>query len=589
MIMKYKNILIGSIIAIAVTSCNSLDIPPMNIIQDTDVFRSEAGVLAYIARLYTELPIEDFKFGRDFDQFANYPSLCNATNEALLVTADFVWDNPSGDWFQAWKYGSVRNINYFIEQLSEYQNNFTEELVNDWLGEAYFIRAYTYFAMVKRYGGVPIVKQVQNFPEQSLEELKVPRSSEQEVYDFIAEDLDLAISLLPEESLAKGRVNKNVAYALKSRVMLYAGSIAQFGKMQLDNLLGIPATDATKYYQAAYDAACMLEGKYSLYNKYADKYENYWRLFLDADSPENIFCKYFKYPEQAHSFDVLHVPYQMRGAEGYSSRFNPTLDFVQMFDDIDGNSDWLKIGTDSDPIRYDHRIDLFSKAEPRLRGTVIFPGDEFKEEEIDIQKGIYTSYPNGELFTSADFTAMYKDKAIIGRSGMGHNETTTTGFLLRKYQNPDIPQNELLLWRDTKHWIDIRYAEILLNRAEAAFALNKMDDALYCINQIRERAGAKLYTKDQLTLKNIQKERRMELAFENQTYWDLRRWRIADSEMNNRQFKALCPYYIYDESKYIYKVEGVGPQYTFDVKVNYVKIPTDEISKNEKLIQNPGY
>lgn len=112
MIMKYKNILIGSIIAIAVTSCNSLDIPPMNIIQDTDVFRSEAGVTAYIARLYTELPIEDFKFGRDFDQFANYPSLCNATNEALLVTADFVWDNPSGDWFQAWKYGSVRNINY---------------------------------------------------------------------------------------------------------------------------------------------------------------------------------------------------------------------------------------------------------------------------------------------------------------------------------------------------------------------------------------------------------------------------------------------------------------------------------------------
>ena len=224
-----------------------------------------------------------------------------------------------------------------------------------------------------------------------------------------------------------------------------------------------------------------------------------------------------------------------------------------------------------------------------MRGTVIFPGDEFKDEEIDIQKGIYASYPDGELFTSADFTAMYKDKAIIGRSGMGHNETTTTGFLLRKYQNPDIPQNELILWRDTKHWIDIRYAEVLLNRAEAAFALNKIDDALYCINQIRDRAGAKLYTKDQITLKNIQKERRMELAFENQTYWDLRRWRIADSEMNNRQFKALCPYYIYDEGKYIYKVEGVGPQYTFDVKVNYVKIPTDEISKNEKLVQNPGY
>lgn len=587
--MDLNKLFVSCVFLTAIFSCNSLDIPPMNIIQDSDVFQSEAGVTSYIARLYTELPVEDFRFGRDFDQFANYPSLCNATNEALLCMQDMVWENPSGDWFQAWKYGAIRNTNYFIEEFSKYKNNFSENLANTWLGEAYFIRAYIYFSMVKRYGGIPIIKQVQNFPEQSLEELKVSRNSEQEVYNFIAEDLDLAISLLPEESLAKGRVNKNVAYALKSRAMLYAGSIAQFGKMQLDNLLGIPAADATKYYQAAYEAALALDGKYTLYNKYTDKAENYWRLFLDIDSPENIFCKYFKYPEQTHSFDVLHIPFQMRGAEGYSSRINPTLDFVLMFDDVEGNTNWLEVGTDSNPVRYNHRVDLFSKAEPRLRGTVIFPGDEFKKEEIDIRKGIYSNYPSGDLYTSGDFNATYNDMTVIGKSGMGHSETTSTGFLLRKYQNPDIPQNEVLLWRDTKHWIDIRYAEVLLNRAEAAFALNKIDDALYCINQIRERAGAKLYTKDQITLKNIQKERRMELAFENQTYWDLRRWRIADSEMNNRQFKALCPYYIYDEGKYIYKVEGVGPQYTFDVKVNYVKIPTDEISKNEKLVQNPGY
>ena len=588
--MKLNKLLLACALLGSGFSCNTLDIPPMNIIQDENVFSSEAGVTAYISRLYTEMPIEDFKFNRDgFDQFSNYPGISNFTNEALLVIKDIVWENPSGDWFQAWKYGSVRNINYFIEAISENRVNFTEDKINSWLGEAYFIRAYTYFAMVKRYGGVPIITNVQNFPEQSIEELKVPRSSEQEVYDFIAKDLDLAISLLPENSISEGRVNKNIAYALKSRVMLYAGSIAQYGKMQLNNLLGIPSSDANKYYQAAYDAAKMLEGKYSLYNKYNDKYENYWHLFLDKDSPENIFCKYFKYPEQAHSFDELHVPYQMRGAEGYSSRFNPTLDFVMMFDDVEGNSNWLKVGTEDNPIRYENRIDIFEKAEPRLRGTVIFPGDIFKNEEIDIQKGIYESYPNGDLHTSADFTATYKDKAVIGRSGMGHTETTCTGFLVRKYQNPDIKQSELILWRDTKHWIDIRYAEILLNRAEAAFALGKKDDALYCINLIRERAGAKLYTKDQLTERAIQKERRMELAFENHTYWDLRRWRIADSEMNNRQFKALCPYYVYDEGKYIYKIEGVGPQYTFDVKVNYVKIPTDEISKNEKLIQNPGY
>lgn len=588
--MKYKNIFLSCLMAVTMASCNDLDVPPMNIVQDQDVFQSESGITAYMARLYTELPIEDFKFNRDnFDQWADIPSLSNCTGEMLLAMADMVWDSPSGDWCGAWRYGPVRNVNYFINEFPTYSGSFTADQANAWLGEAYFVRAYCYFSMVKRYGGVPIIKTVQNYPEQSLEELKVPRNTEQEVYDFVAEDLDKAIDLLPETAIAKGRVSKNIARALKSRAMVYAGSIAQYGQLQLNNILGIPSSEAKRYYEAAYEAAKSLEGQYSLYNKHTDKFENYWNLFLDEDSPENIFCKYYKYPEYTHSFDVLHIPYQMRGAEGYSSRFCPTLDFVEMFDDVNGQSDWLKVGTVDNPVRYSQRMDLFKNVEPRLRGSVILPGDEFKNEEIDVQKGIYVSYPSGELLTSSDFNVMYKDKSVIGRSGMGPNETTCTGFLTRKYQNPNISKSQVIIGKETQHWIDIRYAEILLNRAEAAFQIGKADDALACINLIRERAGAKLYTADQLTAKAIQKERRMELAFENHTYWDLRRWRIADSEINNRQFRALCPYYVYDEGKYIYKKEFVGPKYTFDVKVNYVKIPTGEISTNDKLIQNPGY
>lgn len=587
--MKYKNIFLGCILATAV-ACNSLDVPPMNIIQDKDVFQSESGITAYMVRLYTELPIEDFKFNRSgFDQFANYPGLSTCTGEMLLCMQDMVWDSPNGDWWGDWRYGSVRNVNYFLNEFPAYSNSFSADQANNWLGEAYFIRAYYYFSMAKRYGAVPIIKTVQNYPEQSLEELKVPRNSEREVYDFIAEDLDQAINLLPETSPVTGRVNKSVALALKSRAMLYAGSIAQYGQMQLNNLLGIPSSESKRYYEAAYEAAKALDGKYTLYNKYADKFENYWHLFLDKDSPENIFCKYYKFPENGHSNNVLHIPYQMRGVEGYSCRFNPTLDFVEMFDGADGKSDWLNVGTSDNPVRYENRIDIFKNAEPRLRGSVILPDDEFKNERIDIQKGIYVSYPSGELLTSSDFNAMYKDKSVIGKSGMGLNETTVTGFLIRKYMNPDITKSQVVIGHGEEHWIDIRYAEILLNRAEAAFQLGKTEDALTCINQVRERAGAKLYTKEQLTAKSIQKERRMELAFENHTYWDLRRWRIADSEMNNRQYKALCPYYVYDEGKYIFKEEYVGPKYTFDVKVNYVKIPTDEISKNDKLVQNPGY
>ena len=81
----------------------------------------------------------------------------------------------------------------------------------------------------------------------------------------------------------------------------------------------------------------------------------------------------------------------------------------------------------------------------------------------------------------------------------------------------------------------------------------------------------------------------MELAFENHTYWDLRRWRIADSYINNKQYMALSPYYIFNEGKYIFKKEYVGGKYTFDPKVYYSKIPDSERDKNGKLEQNPGY
>lgn len=588
--MNLRNIFFSCLLAASVTSCNELDIPPLNIIQDKDVFQSESGITAYMARLYYDLPIEDFRFNaqKGFNVFPNYPNLAAWTGEQLICWDGMIYESMSGSQLGAWQYGTIRNINYFLQEFPKYKDGFPETQTNTWLGEAYFIRAYNYFAMVKRYGGMPIVKTVQNYPEQGIEELKMPRDKELDVYDFIAEDLDMAIGLLPESSTEADRVNKYVAYGLKSRAMLYAASIAQYGKIQLDGLLGIPASEASRYYQAAWDAARQLDGKYALYNKSADKYENYCKLFFDENGPENIFMKYYQYPEFVHSNDAMSVPFQMRSGAGYGNRFCPTLEFVEMFDDVTGKSDWLNTGSSDSPVRYTDRMDLFQNAEPRLRATVIFPGDVFKNEVIDVQAGLYPSFP-GEKMTSSNANAMYEDKAIIGKSGIGLWEGTSTGFIQRKYSNPSLTREECGLGRQLNPWIEMRYAEILLNRAEAAFALGKKEDALACINQIRERAGAKLYTAGQLTEKAIQKERRMELAFENHTYWDLRRWRIADTEIDNRQFKGLFPYYIYDEGKYVFVKEGVGPHYTFYTKVYYEKIPADEISKNNLLVQNPEY
>ena len=584
----FSSILLG-------TSCNTLDVPPINIIQDKDIFTSESGVTAYISSLYNDMPIQDLQATAwGFKNYWNsWPQGGHMSGELVNNMLFFVWDSPSGSMFQFWAYDRVRKINYLIENLPQYAPNFPESLVNTWLGEAYFCRAYYYFAMVNRYGAVPLVKEVKNYPETSIEELQIPRNTQQEGWEFVAEDLDKAIELLPETSLERGRINKYVAYGLKSRAMLYAASLCQFDTAAsgYEELLGMPASKAQSYYQAAYDAASKLEGKYSLYNKYTDKFENYWNLFLDEDNPEVVFAEYYQYPEKTHSWDVHQIPFQIRGPEGYSGILNPTLEIVELFDDVEGNPFILKtVDEKGEPIRYDDPFDIFKGVEPRLRASVILPNDEYKGETIEIRKGIWTSYPDGELKTTSDFSVMYKDMPVMGKSGMGHNETTTTGFLVRKYQNPNMPNSQVIHGRSTTQFIEMRYAEILLNRAEAAFYLGKKQEALDLINQVRERAGAKLYTLNQLTEDNLRKERRMELVFENHSFWDLRRWRIADKLMNNKKYTALYPYYVYDEGKYIFTKEEVGTTYTYDVKVNYAKVPAGEISKNPNLLpDNPGY
>ena len=584
----FSSILLG-------TSCNTLDVPPINIIQDKDIFTSESGVTAYISSLYNDMPIQDLQATAwGFKNFWNsWPQGGHMSGELVNNMLFFVWDSPSAGMCQFWAYDRVRKINYLIENLPQYAPNFPESLVNTWLGEAYFCRAYYYFAMVNRYGAVPLVKEVKNYPETSIEELQIPRNTQQEGWEFVAEDLDKAIELLPETSLERGRINKYVAYGLKSRAMLYAASLCQFDTPAsgYEELLGMPASKAQSYYQAAYDAASKLEGKYSLYNKYTDKFENYWNLFLDEDNPEVVFAEYYQYPEKTHSWDVHQIPFQIRGPEGYSGILNPTLEIVELFDDVEGNPFILKtVDEKGEPIRYDDPFDIFKGVEPRLRASVILPNDEYKGETIEIRKGIWTSYPDGELKTTSDFSVMYKDMPVMGKSGMGHNETTTTGFLVRKYQNPNMPNSQVIHGRSTTQFIEMRYAEILLNRAEAAFYLGKKQEALDLINQVRERAGAKLYTLNQLTEDNLRKERRMELVFENHSFWDLRRWRIADKLMNNKKYTALYPYYVYDEGKYIFTKEEVGTTYTYDVKVNYAKVPAGEISKNPNLLpDNPGY
>jgi hypothetical protein len=253
------------------------------------------------------------------------------------------------------------------------------------------------------------------------------------------------------------------------------------------------------------------------------------------------------------------------------------------------------------PIRYEKRGDIRNGIEPRLRAIAYFPDDELRGLSFDIQRGIYHTFDRKaeeeaplqdasrrDLERSNDNTATYsKDPSyrLIGRAGIGnpYDNNTRSGFYVRKFIDYNKPQDDCGLYRSTTHWIALRYGEVLLNRAEAAFELGLTDDAWACINLIRERAGAKLAESGNLDIQTVRDERRKELAFENHHWWDIRRWRIADKMYDNTIFNALYPYFIYDEKKYIFLEEEQGWRnsfYTFQKKFYYEGLPGGELNKN---------
>jgi hypothetical protein len=644
---KYNYILLIILIA-GISACRKLDIPPKNIIQDADVFSNPAGIQAYMARLYSELPIEDFRYSpqRGLNFFWIISPTPATTGEALSRDQTGSMQENLGGWnWDIWggSYTIIHDCDYFIQTLPAYSKNFTPAQVNAWLGEAYFVRGMTYFALVKRFGGVPIVNKTLSYTVgTSTDALKIPRSSEQAVWDQVASDFDFAIANLPavNSDYADGsRANKYVAAAFESRAMLYAGTIAKYNTITLfdasrNQLCGIPASAATAYFQKSYDAAKLLDGVYSLYMaswSAGDKnaqYQNFVNLFSDAASKENVFVREYQYPNSVHGYDAYNVPRQLIGPNGYSSEVNPTLNFVEMFGGIPKNASGTiqNLDANGNYILFNNTMDMFANAEPRLRATVIFPGDVFKGQNIEIRRGIYTGavgagispllpagsrsqYPLTNLIVSsgASQTPYALPNGTLmnpaGLSGIftGDQTCAISGFSVRKWLNPNLATSQVLENNESQTWIEMRYAEVLLNRAEAASELNAagqsgannyQQDAFDDINKIRLRAGATLLTSPGAnTIDTIRIERRKELAFENKTYWDLKRWRIFAKEQNGTIYRILMPFYSSQAGKFFFdaRTDERNAVYTYDSRWYYEQIPGGAISKSTNLVQNPGY
>jgi starch-binding outer membrane protein, SusD/RagB family len=679
----YSLLLIG---LFYLSSCADLDVPPPNIIGDETLLTSESGMKVYMARMYSRMPFEDFKYmaqwGLENNSWLGAMGI-EGTGEAL--NRDGICSAFTGERTPYWgdAFVLLRDANYLIETLPEYQSNFAEITYNHYLGEAYFVRAVVFTAMAKRFGGVPLVTNVIRYPGEA--ELEVPRASEEETWDQVLADYNQAVTLLQQVSPERGYANKNVALSFKSDAMLYAGSVAKynetvtgrltgFGQKTGVRVIGFDETTAQaasrRYFKEAYSAAreVIKSGQYSLYKrKWAAndpdaQYQNMVDMFSDLTSPENIFVKEYGYPTFTHGYDAYSAPFIFKAP--LASGTCPTLDFVELFDGFDRYPDGtIKVttgstNTEGEYLLFDSPLEFFENAEPRLRAYVIFPNDVFKGREIEIRAGVYTgSTPINPLFNNYSYASAEtryqnlpaytqggKTLFLSSREGNGqevvnydggtitaagangpfydNGESCLTGLYGRKWLNPD-PSFEAGEGRSDQHFILMRYAEVLLNAAEAAVELalageaspdgfNLLDVATESINQIRERAGATLLvggiTPDDAGRNIVRKERRKELALEHKTKWDLRRWRVQHyearegfwGEFRNKdafssnaryRFRGLYPFFSTESGKYFFdaRFQWVSLK-TFEYNVidYYFGIPSGEVSKSEFIDQQPN-
>lgn len=500
-----------------------------------------------------------------------------------------------------WCYKEINKINKFI--LS---NKASENIdIQTFVGEAYFIRAYLYFEMVKRYGGVPLYSG-------SLDNVSSinKRATEEASWNYIKDCLDSAIVRLPENQRVivedHDRANRYTALSLKSRAMLYAGTIAKYGKVINNGLQGIRPDAARDFLSEAADAAYKVvqSKKYALSSNFGD-------LFNGKEENNNeIIFRFANVAKTGYQvfLDYWCVPYKVKRA-GYTAFMCPTIEIVEQFEKLDGSISPLDYSA-----QYKDAAQFFEGRDKRLAATVIYPGGEFLGDRYSIYKetrvkkadgtiDIY-SYKTQEDWTNALEVPNHKGYKMTGEDGIFPNTSgggfTNYGFYLKKTLYGVKKLEDYLSFENDQDAVVIRYGEVLLNLAEAAVELSNMGDnhllneAQIAFDELRSVHGGLPAKK--LTVEVARHERRIDLLYEGFRYWDQKRWRIG-TEMHNTQLQALYPILNMDESKtpaaiYYTLEKAPSPDYLitrtkwFQERDYYCPIPTD---KSPGIQQNEGW
>ena len=489
---KYNIILIPFIIILLGTmiSCREdfLDREATNAIPEEDVFEDPALMQLFVNNMYLDVPSFDHHL---YD---------NVTDESRSYWGGSPRDVAEGQWFpdynpmEYWAYAAIRKTNMFLSNIDAAPVD--EQEKTELKGQVKFLRALHYFNMIKRYGGVPIITE----PQELTDDLFVSRETTDQSFEFVIRELEEAAELLPEtygsRSIDVGKANKYSAMAFLGRVYLYWAS-------PLYN----PQNDLSRWEKAAAINKEVIDK--NIYQLYPD----FRNIMLEKNNEEEVFSVQFLRPYREHGWDSWAMPDSRSRQDAV--RRSPLQEFVDAFEMKNGKS------IDDPTSGYDP-ANPYENRDPRFDATLIVNGSTFGFQNLPVY--LYEGAP---------------------MDGINHAYATVTGYLMRKGTDES---NQVYYGGSgsDQNWLELRYAEVLLNYAEAKNeALGAPDQSVYAaVEQTRERAGLDPFHLPQGLSKTemrekIRHERYIELAFEQKRYWDLRRWKVAVEKLNGKTFHAM--------------------------------------------------
>lgn len=587
-------------VVVSAASCKKdfLNVAPLDRYSDEQVWKDPAVAQTFVNNIYLGIPhgfsnimmssmTDETMYNADFGSSNVTKSQMTPSDLSIFEPGFWTANRQRGvQWSIAYKF--VRAANLFFEKIET--ASFGDAEKNRMKGEVHFLRAYLYHNLVSMYGGVPIIKKTFGLKD----DFNVARDSYEESVKFIVSDLDAAANLLPltQSGNDKGRATKGAALALKSRVLLHAASDlynnngAWAGGYANKELIGYVGGDRTARWQAAKAAAKALMdlGVYSLFRPTPANAEeaakNYGDIFLQKETSEDIFVRYFiaKIDENWDGYNpgLYNNP---NGWHGWGSN-TPIGQHVDAYEMADGSKfDWNNTT---------HKAKPYENRDPRFYASINYDGAKWRPRPSDaagrdpigiIQTGYYEK-PDGTLIPGLDT----RNSPLEDWNG------TYTGYYMRKFIDPNVnAQYE----KQEQPWRYIRYTEIVLNYVEASMELGQEAEAKQYLNMIRKRAGMPDITESGQALVNrYRNERRVELAFEDQRFSDVRRWMIAPTAYQNATGVSIR-----------YKVDASGtnviggPTYTvikaqdraWNPRFYFLPIKLDEMNRNPNLKQNPLY